>query len=85
MQLVLEFLIVDKNGNDFYKNKYRPQIIPEEVFCKNLAKTSIHIDPNKKLHTGYKNMIISIQQDNNIKFHIIYAICAYPSHLSANL
>ena len=38
-----------KNGNDFYKNKYRPQIIPEEVFCKNLAKTSIHIDPNKKL------------------------------------
>ena len=23
-----------KNGNDFYKNKYRPQIIPEEVFIK---------------------------------------------------
>ena len=38
-----------KNGNDFYKNKYRPQIIPEEVFFKNLAKASIHIDPNKKL------------------------------------
>ncbi len=38
-----------KNGNDFYKNKYRPQIIPEEVFFKNLANTSIDIDKNKKL------------------------------------
>ena len=37
-----------KNGNDFYKNKYRPQIITEEVFFKNLVNTSIRVDPDKR-------------------------------------